>query len=146
MCVFAARSGAATKLYMKPERILIVVDPELSDHPCIDRGAELAQRMDATLELYTCDVDAGIPEGWVGAMNALQYGSTVREQRLQFLEQLAEPLRSRGLSVSTHSDWYPSLESGVLRHIVATKPAVVLDDEMRGIRQRLERKAIMADR
>ncbi len=131
---------------MDTKRILIVIDPELIDHPCIDRGAELAHRMDAALDLYTCDVDAGVPQSWVGAMSAFQYGSMVREQRLRLLERLAEPLRSQGLSVSTHSDWHPSLEDGILRHIVATKPWMVLDNELHEIRRRPERTTFVPGR
>jgi hypothetical protein len=48
----------------------------------------------------------------------LQYQTLVREERQQWLEQLAHPLRSSGLYVSTHSDFQPNVEHAVLSYIV----------------------------
>ena len=119
--------------------ILIVIDPERLDHPALEQGVEFAQRLDAALELYTCDVGEGVPERWAGSLSVQQFRSMVHEQRQQLLEQLAQPLRSRGVRVRTHSDWYPSLEQGVLRRIVAIKPGMVIEDELHGMRERMQR-------
>ena len=69
-------------------------------------------------------------------MTLLQYQTLVREERQQWLEELALPLRSKGLRVSTHSDWHPNVEQAVLSRIVATKPSAVLEEEIHGMRER----------
>lgn len=137
MCVFAPVSRADTKVPMSEPTILVIIDPDRADHPAIGRGVRLARGSGAALELYTCDVEREVPEQWAGAMSSQQARMVLREGRLQLLEQLAQPLRAEGLCVGTHSDWHPSLEQGVLRHIVATKPGVVLEDELYDMRERL---------
>jgi hypothetical protein len=130
---------------MDEASILIVIDPERVDHPALEHGVEFAQRLDAVLELYTCDFGEGVPERWAGSLSLQQFRSMVREQRLQLLEELAQPLRARGVRVRTHSDWYPSLEQGVLRRIVAIKPGMVLEDELYGMRERILGSGVKAN-
>jgi hypothetical protein len=129
---------------MKQARILVIVDPEQEQHPCLDRAAQLARPIGASIELYTCDWKGGLPVNWVGSLTLLQYQALVREERQQWLEQLALPLRSSGLSVSTHTDFQPNVEHAVLSHIVASKPTAVLDDELYGMRERMPRFALRA--
>lgn len=118
---------------MKQEHILVIVDPEQTRHPCLDRAAQLARRVEAMIELYTCDWNERLPANWVGSLTLPQYRALVREERQQWLEQLAQPLRSSGLRVSTHIDSHPNVEQAVLKRIVATKPTAVLDDELFGM-------------
>jgi hypothetical protein len=122
---------------MEHANLLLVIDPDAADHPCIARGADLARGLGATLELYVCDVVHSVPEGWIGALNLQQYRALLRERHVQLLEQLALPLRAQGLQVITRCDMSPSLEEGVLRHVVATKPRMVIDDELFGMRRRV---------
>lgn len=129
---------------MKQERILVIVDPEQARHPCLDRAAELARPGDALIELYTCDWKEGLPAKWVGSLTLPQYQALVREERQQWLEQLAQPLRSSGLRVSTHSDLHPNVEQAVLSHIVVSRPTAVLDDELHGMRDRMPQYALRA--
>lgn len=126
---------------MKQARILVIVDPDQAEHPCLDRATELARPIDAMIELYSCDWEGALPARWAGAMTLPQYQALVREERSHWLEQLAHPLRSQGLCVITHSDWHPSVEQAVLAHIVATKPTNVLDDELYGMRERAPKVA-----
>jgi nucleotide-binding universal stress UspA family protein len=127
---------------MKQARILVIVDPEQRQHPCLDRAAQLARPIGALIELYTCDWTEALPANWVGSLTMLQYQALVREERQQWLEQLALPLRSSGLPVSTHADFQPNVEQAVLNHIVVSKPTAVLDDELYGMRERMPRFAL----
>jgi universal stress protein E len=122
---------------MRHERILVIVDPEQAQHPCLDQAVALARPSGALIELYTCDWNEGLPARWVGALTLPQYQALLREERLQWLEQLAQPLRSSGLRINTHSDWHPNVEQAVLNHIVAIKPSAVLDQELYGMRERM---------
>ena len=129
---------------MKQACILVIVDPEQAQHPCLDRAAQLARPIGALIELYTCEWKEGLPPNWVGSLTMLQYQALVREERQQWLEQLAHPLRSSGLSVRTHSDFHPNVEQAVLNHIVTSKPTAVLDDELYGMRERMPGYALRA--
>ena len=129
---------------MEQERILVILDPDQAAHPCLDRAAALAAPNEALIELYTCDWKAVLPARWVGAMTLLQYQALVREERQHWLEELALPLRAKGLRVSTHSDWHPNVEQAVLSHIVATKPSTVLEEEIHGMRERTPQSALRA--
>lgn len=134
--VLVALRTDVTNTAMEQKRILVIVDPEQAQHACLDRAAEMARRLDAAIDLYTCDWQERLPTRWLGAMTLLQYQALVREERQRWLEQLASPLRSQGLYVDTHPDWHPDVEQAVLNRIVATKPAGVIDDELYGIRER----------
>jgi hypothetical protein len=129
---------------MKQARILVIVDPEQGQHPCLDRAAQLARPSAAAIELYTCDWKEALPANWVGSLTMLQYQALAREERQRWLEQLALPLRSSGLSVSTHTDFQPNVEQAVLSHIVASRPTAVLDDELYGMRERMPKDVFRA--
>lgn len=129
---------------MTHERILVIVDPEQAQHPCLDRAALLARPVGALVELYTCGWNQDLPARWVGSLTLPQYQALLREERQQWLEQLAQPLRSSGLCVNTHTDWHPNVERAVLNHIVATKPSAVLDEELYGMRERMPEYALKA--
>lgn len=126
---------------MATTRILVIIDPEQAQHACLDRAAQLARPTGALIDLYTCDWSEGLPSDWVGSLTLQQYRALVREERQQWLEQLAQPLRSSGLTVTTHADSHANVEQALLSHIVASKPTAVLDDELFGMRQRMPQHA-----
>jgi universal stress protein E len=44
---------------MNPIRnILVIVDPTAEQHPAIEKGALIAQKFEARMELYVCDTKA----------------------------------------------------------------------------------------
>ena len=137
ICVCVGQRTDATKRRMTHQRILVIIDPEQAQHPCLDRAEQLARPVGALVELYTCGWTGELPARWVGSLTQLQYQALLREERQQWLEQLACPLRSSGLRVIAHTDWHPNVEQAVLNHIVATKPTAVLDEELYGMRERL---------
>jgi nucleotide-binding universal stress UspA family protein len=122
---------------MTHQRILVIVDPEQAQHPSLERAAGLARPTNALIELYTCGWSDGPPARWVGSLTQQQYRALLREERQQWLEQLAQPLRSSGLRVEAHTDWHPNVEQALLQYIVVTKPSAVLDEELHSLRERL---------
>jgi len=109
-------------------RILLIIDPQADTHPCIEHWAGFVARTGGELELYTCDAQPGVPEPWSTALNSHEYHGLLRERRQQMLEELARPLRARGLQVSTCSEWHAPLEEGVLRHLLESRPDLVIYD------------------
>lgn len=109
-------------------RILLIIDPQADTHPCIEQWAVFAERSGGSIELYTCDEQPGVPDKWSASLNSHEYRGVLREQRLQMLEELARPLRSRGLRVSTCSEWHAPLEEGVARHLSVNRADVVVYD------------------
>lgn len=109
-------------------RILLVIDPRADTHPCIEQWVPFLERSGGALELYTCDEQPGIPEEWVASLNSREYRGLLREQRLQLLEELARPLRARGLRVSTCSEWHSPPEERVARHVLETQPDILVYD------------------
>lgn len=93
---------------MARKKILVVVDPTTDDeHPVVLRAAWLAERVGAALELFACDYDPEIDAGRVGTVWIPEAGT--REHLLLLhrrrLEDLAAPLRERGLEVTVHVTW-----------------------------------------
>jgi universal stress protein E len=113
------------------QKILVVVDPTATLHPCVEKAARLAASFGSTLELFVCDVDQGVPESWAGGTTLAQYRGLMRERRWAMLESLAAPLRERGIHVRTDSEWHVPLEEGILRHAIHTKADLVVKDTHR---------------
>ncbi len=116
---------------MSVKQILVVVDPTTSEEqPVIERAAWLAQRMGAALQLFACDYDANIDAGRVATVWIPDAGA--REQlmlrhRLK-LEELAAPLRQRGLSVTVDVAWDFPLAEVLVRRAAAERPWLVAKD------------------
>ena len=102
-------------------RILVVVDPTASVHPCIDKAARIALTCGAELELCICDTEQDGPDVASGCEARL-------ELHRESLERLARPLRARGLTVGVHSEWSVPLEHGVGLHVIRTRPDLVVKD------------------
>ena len=112
------------------KRILVVVDPAAHDHPSLARAVRLAERHGCALELYVCDVESDIPDCWAGGIRANEYRGLLRERRLEELEALARPLRERGLTVVTRSEWHKPLEDAILRHLNETHPDLAVYSDL----------------
>jgi len=116
---------------MTNKTILVVVDPTANEHPVVDRAAGLAQANGAALELFICDYDADIDAGQTSAVwvktteNARDHLVGLLKRKL---EDLAAPLRKRGLSVSTDVAWDHPLDDGIVRKVVKSKPWLVAKD------------------
>ena len=108
--------------------ILVIVDPTASVHPCVEKAARIAQASGAAVELYICDTERDLPLGW----NPGEDHRALREARhaslLSALERLAEPLRAKGLVVSTDCEWRAPLEHGIAQRILQSQPDLVVKD------------------
>lgn len=103
-------------------RVLVVVDPTASDHPCIEKAARIAAGCGATLELYVCDVLQG--------GDAAERASR-EEQALAILDRLVVDLRARGLEVERHVEWHAPLEQGIGLRVLHSKADFVVKDTHR---------------
>jgi universal stress protein E len=99
-------------------RILVVADPLASEHPAIDKAARIAAGTGAQIELYACDVEPDDAESRVYRMRSL----------LEKLEELAEPLRARQISVTVSCESAVSYDRGIAVHVIRTEPDLVVKE------------------
>ncbi len=111
-----------------PRNILAVVDPTAAKQPALAKAAELARRLDAALELFVCDFDSGLAGGLFDTERLQKSRDEFLKERRQRLEQLAEPLRRNGLTVTTDARWDNPLHEGLVRKIIAAHPDLVVKD------------------
>jgi universal stress protein E len=93
--------------------ILVIVDPTADEHPSIQKAEKLVKRFNARLELFICDTKAA-RETRLVAERASDPGRLLTVNLKPMLESLAEPLRERGLDVSTECEFADSLADGLL--------------------------------
>lgn len=116
---------------MGARTILAVVDPRATEEqPVLERAAWLAARAGADLELFACEYDSDIDAGHVATVWIPEAGARERLllQHRQRLEELAKPLRARGLSVTVDVAWDYPLGEAVLRKVAARSPWLVAKD------------------
>jgi universal stress protein E len=118
-------------LIATPQKIMVVIDPTTHAQPALVKATQLAVRSGASLELYVCDIEQDIPESWAGGASAAEYRELSRLRRLDELFALAEPLRGRGLKVTTVCEWHAPLEQGIGHHVIRTAPDLVVKDTHR---------------
>ena len=116
---------------MPAKQILVVVDPTTDKvQPVIERAAWLAKRAGAALQLFACAYDANIDARRVATVSISEAG--VREQLLlrhrHKLEELAAPLRERGLSVTVDVAWDYPLAEVLVKRAAAERPWLVAKD------------------
>jgi universal stress protein E len=96
--------------------ILVVVDPAAGrTQPALERAAWLATQARGRLELFACEWDPDIDSGRVDAKARDQ----VLKERRRTLEELAAPLKARGLSVSVDVVWDHPLDAAILNKAAA---------------------------
>jgi len=96
--------------------ILVVVDSAAGrDQPALERAAWLATQSGGRLELFACEWDPDIDSGRGGAKARDQ----VLKGRQRALEELAAPLKARGLSVGVDVVWDHPLDAAILKKAAA---------------------------
>jgi len=114
---------------MAEKTILVVVDPTVEEQPAVARAALVAEKASADLELFICDYD---PEIEAGVVSTVWIDQPAKENLMailrQKLEELAAPLRKKGLNVSVDVAWDHPLDEGIVRKIAATEPWLVFKD------------------
>jgi universal stress protein E len=111
------------------ERILAIVDPTSDVQPAVDKARLVAQRTGATLELFICDFDpslSGTPLFDTAQLQELR--SEFVEERMEFLEALADEIRAGGATVETHVHWDNPVHRGILRRVQESSPDLVVKD------------------
>lgn len=111
------------------DRILAVIDPTAEVQPALGKAALLARRSGATLELFVCDFDpslSGRPFADSARLRVLR--EEFVEERMEYLEELADDLRAGGLPVETHVHWDNPVHRGILRRVHESAPDLVVKD------------------
>jgi universal stress protein E len=107
--------------------ILVIVDPTAQQHPAIDKAALLAQKLGARLELYVCETKASRDVRMAGhAAGAPDRPLLVNLKAL--LENLARPIRERGVDVTTEVDCADPLHVALIDRARRTTAGLVVKD------------------
>ena len=107
--------------------ILVIVDPTAQRHPAVEKAALLAHKLDARLELYVCDTKAS-REVRLAAHAGKQADQPFLVNLKAFLEDLARPLRQRGLDVTTEIECADPLHSALIDRARRTAADLIVKD------------------
>lgn len=110
----------------QPNRALVVIDPTASFHPCLERAAWLARHAKTGLELLISTHE--LDHSGTSETGAAESPSTVVERHRAHLEQLAEPLRTEGLSVTTDVRVDHPLHDSIVRKALESGADLVVKD------------------
>jgi universal stress protein E len=106
--------------------ILVIVDPTAREHAGVAKAALLAQRLEARLELFVCDTraarEARLAQRPIRGERALPFNAKA------ILEELAIPLRKRGLDVSTEVESADPLCAGLIDRAQRTSAGLIVKD------------------
>jgi universal stress protein E len=110
------------------KRILVVVDPTASAHPSIERASWLAHHMGGRIELFISDYAPQVadPRSHGDAANEARAALIDRHRRR--LEQLAQPLRSGGLTVEVDARLDHPLHDSIARKAEESSADFVVKD------------------
>lgn len=106
--------------------ILVIVDPAATHHSAVIKGALLAEKFGAKLELFACNAELH-PLKQV-ANGPPQSTMTLATELKDLLETLAQPLRERSLEVTTDAICAAPLHAALLDHARRTDADLVVKD------------------
>jgi universal stress protein E len=113
---------------MNPIRnILIIVDPTAERHPAVVKGALLAEKFGARLELFGCETKAS-KEMRLAAHTRKNTGEPFMMNLKAILEELAAPLRTHGLDVTTETECADPLHMALMDRATRTSAELVVKD------------------
>jgi universal stress protein E len=96
--------------------ILVVVDTAPgASQPALERAAWLAKQAEGRLELFACEWDPDVESGRVDAAAR----DRLLAQRRRFLEELAAPLKQRGVAVGVDVVWDHPFDAAILKKAAA---------------------------
>lgn len=107
--------------------ILVIVDPTAEQHWAVAKGALLAQKLGARLELYVCDTKAS-REVRLAAHVGERGDQPFLVNLKAFLEDLARPMRERGLDVTTEIECADPLHAALIDRARRTTAGLVVKD------------------
>jgi universal stress protein E len=122
---------------MDPIRnIVAIVDPTRKEQPAVLKAAQLAEHLDATLELFACDTNASLAARRSSHALLSPQETFVADLR-PLLEKIALPLRRRGLDVGTSTvPVVDNLPTAILKHADVTANLVVKDTHHHSVARR----------
>lgn len=107
--------------------ILVIVDPTAELHPAVGKAALLARRLNARLELYVCDTKAA------RELRIAEHARKHSDEPLvvdikSILEDLARPMRERGLDVTTEVECADPLHIALIDRARRTTAGLIVKD------------------
>jgi universal stress protein E len=106
--------------------ILVIVDPAATHHSAVIKGALLAEKFGARLELFACN--AALPPLKRVANGPPQSTVSLATELKDLLETFAVPLRARGLEVATDAICAAPLHAALLDHARQTNADLIVKD------------------
>ena len=112
---------------MQLKNLLVVIDPTSKDkQPSLDRATLVASRTGAAVELLICDHNSALEDGFFTDRAAQQRARTaLLAERLDWLEELAKPLRDKGITATCKVRWGKPLYDEIVAHVTESKPDLV---------------------
>ena len=108
---------------MNLKLLLVVIDPARETQPALERAAWLARRNGAALELLVCEYHALLEaSALLSTASREKTRQRLLQERRDWLESLAQPLRDEGLRVQTHACWGRPLHQQVQQRINMLQP------------------------
>lgn len=95
--------------------LLVVYDPTREDQPALERAADIAEALEASVRLFAC-----VHEDTAKSSDPSGDTRQLIAQQQALLEEAIAPLRKRGIDISTEvewdRDWYHAAVRAALRH------------------------------
>jgi universal stress protein E len=107
--------------------ILVIVDPTAEVHPAVAKAGVLAEKLDARLELFVCDTRAS-RQTRMAAHARKHTNEPFLDNVKAMLESLAQPLRARGVDVSTETERAEPLHMALMDRTRRTSADLVVKD------------------
>jgi universal stress protein E len=112
---------------MNLKSILVVIDPKQQAQAALERALWLARSSGASLELLLCDYQSALESGHPFDQQARQQArDALLLQHQATLEELAAPLHSEGLQVSTCVRWGKARDEQIVQRAGETRPDLLI--------------------
>jgi len=108
------------------QNILVIVDPTVQQQPAVAKGAVLAQRFSARLDLFICDTEAA--RNMRLAQHLRESPRALLEPLSSWLDSIAAPLREGGIEVMTEVSTADPLHTALLDRVKHTCAGLVIKD------------------
>ncbi|MFK7864244.1 MAG: universal stress protein [Pseudohongiellaceae bacterium] len=109
------------------KKLLVVIEPDQSAQPALEKATMLAKLADCELELIMSEYNAFLEDGYYyDPAQAKQLRYEHGNNRLAELEALAQPLRSQGLLVNVSVAWENPPYKGIVSRAQTTATSMVI--------------------
>ena len=110
-------------------KITVALDPTSDEQPALDRAIWLATESGADLDLLFCYYNEYLSGDRLFDSPSLEKArGEVIEAHIRRLEEFAEPIRKKGITVTTSAVWDHPLHAGIVRHALDIKADLVIKD------------------